>query len=109
MPDDVRAKQVEVWAVNPSGRDIAVLLEWSWQYGIRCETLIMRLFSGHPDSFQSQKVFGTICLSQPVLSNNKAPVFFLLVIVSSANYRLSLPPCVLAVGQRATLIRQTSG
>jgi len=44
-----------------------------------------------------------------LLTNNKTSVFFILVNVSSANYRLSLPPCVLAVGQRAVLIRQTSG
>ena len=67
------------------------------------------IFRASRQFLKSKGVWDNLSKPACLLTNNKTYVFFILVIVSSSNYRLSLPPYVLAVGPRSTLIRQTSG
>ena len=109
MTDDVRAKQVEVWAVNPSSTRycrvwmVMAVRNTMWGFNYAFIFRASRQFS------KSKGVWDNLSKPAWLLTNNKTSIFCILVIVSSANYRLSLPPCVLAVGPRAALIRQTSG
>ena len=109
MTDDVRAKQVEVWAVNPSMTRyyfawlVMTVRNTMWDFNCAFIFRAFRQFS------KSKGVSDNLSQSVCLLTNNKTSVFFILILILSANYRLVLPPCVLAVGQLATLIRQTSG